>query len=106
VSDKDLSEKLQLRSDLTLKTAIEISEMVKSQIKDQSASTTNVEAVRKHSDRVNVTSSKGRGQRHSQPCGHSRSYGNNNCVGHINVTDVTYTMEGTVALLMKALQTM
>lgn len=79
ISDKELSEKLQLRSDLTLEKAVEIarqSEMVKSQIKDQSVSATNVEAVRKHSvmgqSQRNFNTSRGRGRGHRSSGGRGR----------------------------------
>ena len=61
ISDKELSEKLQLSIIFNIiEKAVEISrqsEMVKSQIKHQSVSSTNVEAVRKHEH-----GSQGRGQ--------------------------------------------
>lgn len=83
ISDKELSEKLQLRSDLTLEKAVEIarqSEMVKSQIKDQSVSSTNVEAVRKHEhgSQGRGQFSRGRGRGHRQS---GRGRGNSHRTG-------------------------
>jgi preprotein translocase subunit SecF len=51
ILDRGMSEKLQLRADLTLEKAVEMarqSEMVKSQIKDQSLSNSHVEAVHRN----------------------------------------------------------
>ena len=92
ILDKELSEKLQLRSDLTLEKAVETarqSEMVKSQIKDQSVSATNVEAVRKHSATGQSPQSnnsrgrgRGRGHRYTQSRGrgnHHRRQGQGKC---------------------------
>lgn len=82
ILDKELSEKLQLTPDLTLEKAVETArqlEMVKSQIKDQSVSATNVEAVRKHcttgqSPQSNNSRGRGRGRGHRYT--HSRGRGN------------------------------
>lgn len=82
ILDKELSEKLQLRSDLTLEKAVETarqSEMVKSQIKDQSVSATNVEAVRKHSatgQSPQSNNSRGRGRSRGHRYPQSRGRGN------------------------------
>ncbi|XP_065943746.1 uncharacterized protein [Magallana gigas] len=82
ILDKELSEKLQLRSDLTLEKAVETarqSEMVKSQIKDQSGSATNVEAVRKHSatgQSPQSNNSRGRGRSRGHRYPQSRGRGN------------------------------
>lgn len=98
ITDKELSEKLQLISDLTLEQAIERarqSEQVKQQMKDQSASVKHVESVRHSQNNAGQSQGRGKGQgrgrgrgrgnrgdsnyKHSKPGRNDNSYNCNKC---------------------------
>jgi hypothetical protein len=82
ILDRDMSEKLQLRADLTLEKAMEMtrqSEMVKSQIKDQSLSHSHVEAVHRDNKGAQAQS---QNQYSANNRGRSRGHCNSNGSRH------------------------